>query len=68
MMWPSRNFSLSVIEFGGSGTGWKFIRALGLGEDCSSECTVADGQMVFNVAEPALQYSLIRRCDRLFRA
>ena len=23
MMWSSRNFNLSVIEFGGSGTGWK---------------------------------------------
>jgi hypothetical protein len=67
-MWSSRNFSLSAIEFGGSGTGWKFVRSSGLRESHPRECTVTDSQMILSVAESALQYGLIGRSCGLFSA
>ena len=63
------SFSLSVFEFGGSGTGRNFVRVSDLWEGSPLQaCTIADGQMILDASESTLQCSLIGGDGGLFRA
>ena len=42
MMRSSKNLTLSAIEFGGKGTGWKTVKVPGFREGHSYKCTVAN--------------------------